>query len=44
MNRREILELLAHVWGVRDGKRLRELTRAFLAYQGRRRYGGLALR
>ena len=37
MNRREVLEHLVHVWGVRDLNRLRRLTREYLAYQGRRR-------
>jgi len=41
MSRRQILEYLVHVWGVREWGRLRELTRAHLAYQGRRRYWGL---
>lgn len=38
MNRREILEHLVHVLGVRDLGRLRRFTREHLVYQRRRGY------
>ncbi len=36
MNRREVLEYLVQVLGVRDPHRLRRLAREYLAYQRRR--------
>jgi hypothetical protein len=42
VTRREVLEYLVHVWGVRDLGRLRRLTREHLAYQSRKGYGAPA--
>ncbi len=42
MNRREVLEYLVQVCGVRGARRLRRLTREYLRYQRRRGYEWIA--
>jgi len=43
MTRREVLEHLFHVWGVRDTGKLKKLAREYLAYQERRGYSRAAI-
>ncbi|NTU59826.1 MAG: hypothetical protein HGA98_02075 [Deltaproteobacteria bacterium] len=38
LTRREVLEHLVTVWGIRESARLRRLTREFLAYRARWHY------